>query len=126
MHSTQGHPLEALREKLKALNLPDSDEVRRRRDGSYCSFAGLVICRQRPGTANGVIFITLEDERGFVNLIIWQNVYERFKDILLSLTLLGVRGKIQSKDGTMHLVVDECFDPPISFNETGIQSRDFR
>jgi error-prone DNA polymerase len=126
MHSTLGHPLEALRDSLNKLNLPDSETVRQSRNGTWSSFAGMVICRQRPGTANGVLFITLEDEFGFVNLIIWQKVYEEYKDVILSQTLLGVRGKIQSKDGTVHLVVDECFVPPVSLGETGISSRDFR
>jgi error-prone DNA polymerase len=126
LHSTRGHPLESIRDQLADNGLPSSDKVRGYRDGSRCAYAGLVICRQRPGTANGVIFMTLEDEMGFVNLVVWQKVYERFRDILLGRALLGVRGKIQSRDGTVHLIVEECFEPEVNHGGTEVMSRDFR
>jgi error-prone DNA polymerase len=126
MHSTRGHPVEALREELRKQGIPDSSEVRELADGRTSLYAGLVICRQRPGTANGVLFITLEDEFGFVNLVVWQKVYEEFRELILTRSLLGVKGKIQSKDGIVHLIVSECFDPPGVPGWSGIVSRDFR
>jgi error-prone DNA polymerase len=85
----------------------------------------LVICRQRPGTANGVIFITLEDESGFVNLVIWEKTYDQYKSIILHSPLLGVKGTVQSQDGTVHLIVDECFEPDVNLGVTEVISRDF-
>ena len=71
-HSPRGHPLAALRAQLGARGLPDARTVSAMRDGRKTRYAGLVICRQRPGTAGGVVFMTLEDETGFVNLVVWE------------------------------------------------------
>ena len=76
-HSARSHPLAALRQELRALRLPTAREVAGTRNGLTVRYAGLVICRQRPGTANDVTFLTLEDETGFVNVVVWQNIYER-------------------------------------------------
>ena len=126
LHSTRGHPLEGLRDDLRSLGLPDSAEVREMEDGGHCRYAGVVICRQRPGTANGVIFLTLEDETGFVNLVVWDRVYQENRNLILSLSLLGVEGRIQSKGGTVHLIVERCFAPPMGLEAAGLSSRDFR
>ena len=75
-HSTHGHPLEPFREELAAQGLPDARGLSQLRDGQKTRYAGLVICRQRPGTASGVTFMTLEDESGFVNLIVWKRVFD--------------------------------------------------
>jgi len=77
--SAQGHPLEPLRATMRAKRLPDAGEVRAMPDGRRTHYAGLVICRQRPGTASGVVFLTLEDEAGFVNVVVWAKVYEQFR-----------------------------------------------
>ena len=125
-HSTMAHPLESLRTELKKIGLLDSEEVRRRSDGSLCRYAGIAICRQRPATAAGVMFITLEDEFGFVNLVLWRKVYEQYKEIVLTRSFLGVAGKIQAREGTVHLVVDECFVPLAVPDSLEVRSRDFR
>jgi error-prone DNA polymerase len=124
-HSTLGHPMEALRSQLSMNGIPDSAGVRQTDDGLSCTYVGLVICRQRPGTANGVIFITLEDESGFVNLVIWEKTYDQYKSIILHSPLLGVKGTVQSQDGTVHLIVDECFEPDVNLGVTEVISRDF-
>ena len=72
--------------------------------------AGIVLIRQRPGSASGVIFSTIEDETGIANLIIWPKVFERYRRIVLSARLLGVRGKLQREQGVIHLVARELFD----------------
>ncbi len=72
--------------------------------------AGLVLVRQRPGTASGVIFATLEDETGVANIIIWPHVFERFRRIVLSARLLGVHGKLQREGKVIHIVADKLFD----------------
>ncbi|HNT89470.1 MAG TPA: error-prone DNA polymerase, partial [Candidatus Hydrogenedentes bacterium] len=73
-HSTRGHPLAPLREDLAAQGLPAAAAVQHMKNGSRVRYAGMVICRQRPGTAKGVLFMTLEDETGLVNLVVWQKV----------------------------------------------------
>jgi error-prone DNA polymerase len=65
------------------------------RDGKRVRYAGIVICRQRPGTASGVVFMTLEDETGFVNLILWRNVYERLRLIARHARLMLAAGKVE-------------------------------
>lgn len=72
--------------------------------------AGLVILRQRPGTAKGVIFLTLEDETGVVNVIVWRNIYERFRRAVISGRLLRVTGRVQRADGVTHVISDQVED----------------
>src|ERR1700754_4432675 len=79
--------------------------------GARVSTAGLVICRQRPGTASGVVFVTMEDETGFINLVLWARVFERFRHVATTTSLLIAHGKIErttSKpqgDGPEHDVI---------------------
>ena len=124
-HSVEGHPLEPFREELTAQSLPDAQGVSQMQDGKEVSYAGMVICRQRPMTAGGVVFMTLEDESGFVNLVVWSTVFEKFRKIVLSSTVLGVTGKLQSHDGVVHLIVDSCWKPTLSRLPAGKDSRDF-
>lgn len=72
--------------------------------------AGLVILRQRPGTAKGVIFLTLEDETGVVNIIVWRKMYERFRRAVISGRLLRVTGRLQRAHGVTHVLADEIED----------------
>ena len=78
--------------------------------GRIVKTAGIVLIRQRPGTASGVIFSTLEDETGIANIIIWPKVFEQYRRIVLGARLLGVRGQIQSEQGVIHIVARELFD----------------
>ena len=113
-HSTEAHPLESFRSELERLGLPDAAAVRRMPDDRVASYAGLVICRQRPGTAGGVVFMTLEDETGFVNLVVWQKIFARFRTLLLTTSFLGASGRIQSKHGVVHLIPDRFWRPELS------------
>jgi len=125
-HSVEGHPLEPFRQELNARGLPDAQAVGRLQDGEEVSYAGMVICRQRPMTAGGVVFMTLEDESGFVNLVVWSAVFEKFRKTILASTVLGVTGKLQSHDGVVHLIVDSCWKPTLSRLPSTKDSRDFR
>ena len=69
-------------------------------------YAGLVICRQRPGTATGVVFMTLEDETGFVNVVVWSQVFEEHTVLVKTASFLGVTGKLQVQDGVVHLIAE--------------------
>jgi error-prone DNA polymerase len=89
------HPLALLRDQLAVLRLKSAKQISELSHGSGVRAAGIVTCRQRPGTASGVIFVTLEDETGNINVIIWNNVLEKQRRELLGSTLLGVGGQIQ-------------------------------
>ena len=125
-HSPRGHPLEPLREALRARRLPDARAVGRMGHGRPVHYAGMVICRQRPGTASGVVFMTLEDETGFVNVVVWSRVFERYAVLIKSAAFLGVSGKLQVQEGVVHLVAERFWRPPLATRrpESG-GSRDF-
>jgi error-prone DNA polymerase len=72
--------------------------------------AGLVLVRQRPGTAKGVIFATLEDETGIANVIVWPKVFETFRPVVLGARLISVTGKLQNASNVVHVVADEIED----------------
>ena len=78
--------------------------------GARIAVAGLVILRQRPGTAKGVIFLTLEDETGVVNIIVWRNIYERFRRAVIAGRMLRVTGRMQRAHGVTHVLAEEIED----------------
>jgi error-prone DNA polymerase len=125
-HSSRGHPLGPLRAQLTERGLPDARTVASMADGYWVRYAGLVICRQRPGTAGGVVFMTMEDETGFVNLVIWAKVYERFSLLAKTEPFLGVSGRLQAKDGIVHLIAERLWKPEGIVQPQTLGSRDFR
>ncbi|NVB40887.1 error-prone DNA polymerase [Pseudenhygromyxa sp. WMMC2535] len=125
LHSTRGHPLEQLRETLQRQRIPDAEGIARAPAGRKLSYVGLVICRQRPGTASGVVFFTLEDESGFVNVVVWRQVFERHAVLARTAALLGVTGTIQRAEGVTHLVAERLWEPDMAFSSEGTRSRDF-
>ena len=125
-HSTNGHTLEPYRDELTNIGLPDAVSVNRMKHGRIASYAGLVICRQLPETAGGVLFITLEDETGFVNCIVWERVFKQYRSAILANSFLGVTGKIQSEKGIVYVVLDKAWKPKISVKRANHQSHDFR
>ncbi|MFN0114911.1 MAG: OB-fold nucleic acid binding domain-containing protein [Paracoccaceae bacterium] len=78
--------------------------------GARVTVAGLVLVRQRPGTAKGVIFLTLEDETGVVNVVVWAKVFERFRRAVMAGRLLRVTGRVQREMGVVHVVAEEIED----------------
>ncbi|MGE3164965.1 MAG: error-prone DNA polymerase [Planctomycetota bacterium] len=124
-HSSRGHPMAPIRALLLERDLPAASDIVREDDGKRVRYAGLVICRQRPGTAAGVVFMTLEDETGFVNVIVWPKVYERHRTVVKTSSFLGVSGRLQSEDGVVHIVADSLWIPELPLDPTGARSRDF-
>ena len=124
-HSARGHPLQHLRPQLRAQGLPAAIEVPGLGDGKRVRYAGLVICRQRPGTAAGVVFMTLEDEGGIVNVIVWPKVYEQFALLARTSSFLGVTGRLQIESGVIHLVAEELWHPRVTGPIPETHSRDF-
>ncbi|HXG51450.1 MAG TPA: error-prone DNA polymerase, partial [candidate division Zixibacteria bacterium] len=108
-HSARGHPLAQLRPVLAAQGLPDARTVAAMENGRRVRYAGMVICRQRPGTAGGVVFMTLEDETGFVNVILWERVFQRYAVLAKTASLLGVSGKLQVEGGVVHVVAERLW-----------------
>jgi error-prone DNA polymerase len=124
-HSTRGHPLGPLRGELRSRGWPDARTVGRGRDGQRMEYVGIVICRQQPGTASGVTFMTLEDETGFVNLVVWAQVFEQFSTVIRTTSLLGVTGKLQVQEGIVHLIAERVWHPQLSRPVVDVDSRDF-
>ncbi len=125
-HSTRGHPMERYRDALAREGLPDAAAVSRMRDGARVRYVGMVICRQRPGTASGVTFFTLEDESGFVNLVVWRDVFEAHALVARTARVLDVRGRVQRAGGVVHVVVEALAVPTfLAPPEAAARSRDF-
>ena len=124
-HSTRGHPLAPLRDALTSRKLPDARTVATMRNGRRVRYAGIVICRQRPATASSVTFMTLEDETGFVNVVIWKRVFDEHAVLARTASFLGVTGKLQSESGVVHIVADALWTPEIAVRPPTAGSRDF-
>jgi len=124
-HSTFGHPVEPYREQLRDRGFPDAAGLSRFGDGEEVSYVGLIICRQMPDNAAGVLFVTMEDETGFVNLIVWPKAFERYRSIILNVSFLGVTGKIQTGDGVIHIIAERFWRPELSVKPVRVKSRDF-
>ena len=123
--SVQGHPLSVLRRELGAHGWPTARVVGRMRHGTFARYAGLVICRQRPGNAAGVTFLTLEDETGFVNVVVWKRVFQAHAVVIKTAVLLAVAGKIQAESGVVHLIAESLWVPELSRAPDSAGSRDF-
>jgi len=119
------HPLALLRPRLSRLGLLPAVTVHTRAHGSRARAAGLVTCRQRPDTASGVIFVTLEDETGCVNVVVWRDLIERQRRELLGARLLAVEGRIERDGEVVHLIAERLTDRSALLGRLLAPSRDF-
>lgn len=119
------HPLDMLRPVLREQRLMPAATLNAYRNGRLARACGLVTGRQRPGTANGVMFVTLEDETGNVNVIVWQSVLEKYRREALGASLLAVYGTWQSEGGVRHLVAQLLFDMSHLLGDLTLVSRNF-
>jgi error-prone DNA polymerase len=109
--SLRAHPCALLRGRLEAAGAVPCAQARQARDGSKLRLGGIVIVRQRPGTAKGTVFITLEDETGIANLIVWPALVQRLRQGIISATLLIAEGRLQrSEEGVAHFIVERLAD----------------
>jgi DNA polymerase III alpha subunit len=108
--SAKEHPLAHVRSALAERGYIESAALRQQRDGDVVSVAGLVITRQRPKTAKGTFFITLEDEGGFANIIVPKKCYEQQRRLLRRVRFLGCRGRLQLRDGVVNLLANSFED----------------
>jgi error-prone DNA polymerase len=110
--SLKAHPMHFLREHYAGRKFITADQLKSIRDGKRLSIAGLVLIRQRPGSAKGVVFITIEDETGIANLVVWPDVFEKQRKIVMGARLMAVHGIIQKDedDGVIHVVARRLED----------------
>ena len=116
------HPVAFLRDDLAARRMVTCTEAMDARDGRWLEAAGLVLVRQRPGSAKGVMFITLEDETGIANLVVWPQVFKKFRRIVMGASMIAVRGRIQREGEVVHLVAHRIVD--LSAELATVGSRD--
>jgi error-prone DNA polymerase len=106
--SLEAHPVSFVRESLRQLNNLSAAELPKKRNGEFVTITGLVLVRQRPGTASGTCFITLEDETGNFNLIVWASIFEKYRKVILQAKLLMVEGHLQIEREVIHIIVQRC------------------
>ena len=104
------HPVAFVRQYLNRQLIVPCAEVMQARDGSWLTTAGLVLVRQMPGSAKGVMFITIEDETGIANLIVWPSVFEQQRLVILAARMLAVQGRIQREGEVVHLIEQRLQD----------------
>ncbi len=119
------HPLTLLRPRLTAAGISTAHEVAELAPGARVRSAGLVITRQRPSSAAGVTFVTLEDETGYLNIVVWERLAQRARRALLGATLLGVCGVVQKESGVLHVIAERLVDHSELLGKLVTRSRDF-
>jgi error-prone DNA polymerase len=108
--SLKAHPMRFLRSRVAASRIASCADLKRMRDGTWVSVAGVVLVRQRPGSAQGVVFMTIEDETGVANSVIWPNVLERMRKVVMGARLVVVHGRIQRHEDIIHVVAARLED----------------
>ncbi|MGO3983926.1 error-prone DNA polymerase [Pseudomonas sp. SAS7] len=119
------HPLALLRSRLRALGCRSSSELQGVEHGDTIAVTGLVVGRQRPQTASGVTFVTLEDEHGMVNVVVWRDIAERQRRALVGAQLLKVSGRLEQENGVRHLIARRLEDVTPLLQGLDVRSRDF-
>ena len=108
--SLKAHPLAFLRASLGERGFIRASELRERKYRSTVQVAGVVLIRQRPGSAKGVCFITLEDESGVVNLVIWPDLMEKQRKVIMGARLMEVKGRVEYDDEVIHVIAQHLTD----------------
>ncbi|MFC0775437.1 error-prone DNA polymerase [Terrimonas alba] len=108
--SLKAHPVSFVRSTLQQLHILSAKDLMSEKDGQLVKVAGLVLVRQRPGTAGGICFITIEDETGCANLVIFQNLFEEYRKPILQSKLIMAEGKLQVEGEVIHVIVSACYD----------------
>lgn len=108
--SLKAHPVSFIREQFNLLHVTPTGSLSSLKDGDLVKVAGLITVRQRPGTAKGILFVTIEDETGFANLVMWEKIFEKYRKDILQARLLMVEGKLQIEGEVIHVIVKRCFN----------------
>ena len=120
------HPMQLLRHRLDRYRYLRAERLPGLPTGAQVGVAGLVITKQRPGTASGVIFVTLEDETGHINLVVWSQVAEQYRPALLNARLMGIQGELQIEGDVIHVIAKRLVDHSALLGNLVVTSRDFR
>ena len=124
--SLKSHPIAFFRRQLDQLRIVPAAKLASLPDGRFVRVAGLVLVRQRPSTAKGITFVTLEDETGTANLIVRIDVWERFYTVARTAPAFIASGRLQNQKGVIHVLVSRLENMNESVNELRLQSRDFQ
>ena len=108
--SLKGHPMQFLRARFAQERVLSCRDATALRNGSFTRCAGVILVRQRPGSANGVVFLTIEDETGIANIVVWSKTMERFRKEVMGARLVLIEGRIQESEGVVHLVAERLID----------------
>lgn len=108
--SLKAHPVSFVREDLNRFNIRSTSDLEKARDGEVVKVAGLILVRQRPGTASGICFITIEDECGTANLVVFQKLFDKYRKEIIQSKLLMVEGKLQKEGEVIHVIVRRCYN----------------
>ncbi len=119
------HPLSLLRATLQAKKILTASDLKQIQHGQRIRIAGIVTCRQRPGTASGVTFITLEDETGYSNIVVWRDLADKQRRVLLATSLMCVEGILERKGEVIHVIAKRLSDHSRLLGNLVIESRDF-
>jgi error-prone DNA polymerase len=117
--SLRAHPVSFLRERLAAQGMKRCGDLMRMKDGARVAVAGLILVRQRPGSAKGVVFVTLEDETGIANAVLWADRFEAHRRTVMSATMLAIQGRVQREGIVIHLVAESLTDLTPMLREVG-------
>ncbi len=123
--SLRAHPVSFVREQLKHMRVTPAHDLKHLTDGKFVRVAGLVILRQRPGTAKGITFVTLEDETGSMNLVIKPQIWEKFYKPARRSNAWLVHGVLENREGIVHVVVGRLEDLSAQVGGLVVKSRDF-
>ena len=126
--SLKAHPVSFVREELNRRNIITAAELQdaeRSPHGRWVKVAGLVLLRQRPGTASGVVFETIEDETGTANLILWSHVYDRYRPAARHAALLQAEGYVQREGQVVHVLAKRLYDLSHLLHGYEVRSREF-
>lgn len=108
--SLRGHPVSFLRSELNAMRIVRCADLVAIRDGPNIEVAGVILVRQRPGSAKGVLFVTIEDETGIANGILWRDRFEIYRGQLMSASMIAMRGRLQKEGDVIHVICDRITD----------------
>ncbi|MCJ8139875.1 error-prone DNA polymerase [Falsirhodobacter halotolerans] len=115
------HPVAFLRDDLRARRIAPCAAAMAAQDKQWGQVAGLILVRQRPGSAKGTMFITLEDETGIANLVLWPKVFEEYRRIILTASMIAARGRVQREGAVVHFVVHSLTDLSADLASVGAQ-----
>jgi error-prone DNA polymerase len=108
--SLKAHPVSFVRKQLEQLHVRSAASLEQGKNGDYMKVAGLILVRQRPGTASGICFITIEDETGTANLVVFQKLFDQYRKEIIQSRLLMVEGQLQKEGEVIHVIVKRCYN----------------